>query len=150
MTGPSAPWSSSSAVRNGSQPLLGHALLAGAALAGGDDPLGLVDRVVEVAVVGVRPDLRAAALDDQGREAHVVGVHVGEDEPADVLQRVPGGVDRDLERLARRSGAPAVPQSNRRQLVALDMYALTWLIASHASGMRRRQRPGWTSRAPEV
>ena len=50
----------------GLEPVLGHALLAGAALARGDDPVGVADRVVEVAVVGVRPDLRAAALDDSG------------------------------------------------------------------------------------
>ena len=119
MTGPSAPSRLFAGGPERLHPVFRDSFLAGAALAGGDDALGVTDRVVEVGVVGVRPQLGVAAFQHELGEAHVVGMDVGEDERPHLLERVAGGIDGDLERFraARMPGAAAVDQG---QLVALD------------------------------
>ena len=68
------------------------------ALAGGGDSLGLARGVVEMTGVRMHPELRSASLDHPRREPHVIGVGVGTDEHADVLDREPGQAERGLER----------------------------------------------------
>ena len=96
-----------------------------------------------VLLVGVHPQLAAGALDDRRRLAVVVGVGVGADEQADVLEPQADLVQRALE-LGERAG-PCIPVSTRTiPSPAATAQALPCGTPGQGSGSRRRQTPGST------